>query len=175
MSRLSLIVPAAAVVLVFLLTGPGGAGGGDPAPRPVEDGGGCTNGCSLSKHDLPTLEASEFRDLLAAYAAGPLDETNAALETLLFHGDATVALLETRPPALPEEHARFLARELARRHARIELRVIDVDGRELVRLDPTTVTLGVKAHVHPTRSSLPPLEFSGTVKRVGLYHLWTRL
>jgi hypothetical protein len=135
----------------------------------------CKGGCTLGAHDVPTISEPELHDLLRQYATDPMSEESVALETLLFHGAETTRFLAATPDlVLDDERRVFLERELARRHAWIEFRVVTESGHERFRLDPTRVPLDIKQHVQPTFSSLPPLELNGTVKRVGLFHLWTR-
>ena len=53
---------------------------------------------------------------------------------------------------------------------------MDERGVERLRLGNRRVPLGVKKHLLPADpGDLPPPEISGTVRRVGLHHLWTRL
>ena len=70
----------------------------------------------------------------------------------------------------------LLEEELSRRTARLEVRFVNDADVERLRLEPTLVPLGVKQHLHPQHTlDLQPPEISGTVRRVGLRHLWTRL
>ncbi len=98
------------------------------------------------------------------------------LETLLFHAPQVVPYLrEEGCGALNSDHADFLKRELSRTHARIQLRVIDANGKERMTFD-RKVPIGEKQHLHPKEAEgFAPPEISFTVQRVGLRHLWTRL
>ena len=70
----------------------------------------------------------------------------------------------------------MLERELDRRHALLSVRLVDAAGKERLRLGPTRVPLGEKQHrLAEDTTDLQAPEVSGTVRRVGLHHLWTRL
>ena len=101
-------------------------------------------------------------------AAEPLDETGRAFETLLFYGRQARQLLES-------EGAAVLRRELARAHVRVSIRLTDERGVVRAELYPTRAPLD-RRHVFEMKThNVQPLVVSGTVKRVGLYHLWKRL
>lgn len=136
----------------------------------------CASGCAASRHPTPELTRTEFERLIIEYARGPLDETNTALESLMFYGRQTSAWLDElgeRP--LSEERARFLRSELRRTHALISFRIVDEYGVIRTHMPPTRVPLDRRHVFEMETEDLPPLETSGTVKRVGLHHLWTRL
>ncbi len=136
----------------------------------------CASGCAASNHATPELKQTEFRRLLAQYEQGPLDETNAALEELLFYGRQSTALLRRSSPSIPNgQHDEFLRRELKKTHAFLSFRIVDEQGIVRVEMKRTRIPLD-RRHVFDMKTKgLPPLVTSGTVKRVGLYHLWTRL
>lgn len=139
----------------------------------------CVGGCATAP--VPDLELSEreiaglLEDL--ALEPEPLGADSLAFEALLFHGPAVRRHLAAHGAAgLPAGHRTRLERELERRHAVLDLRVIDDRGEERVRFDGLTVPLGEKRHVRaPITRNLQPLEYSGTVVRVGEKHLWARL
>ena len=110
------------------------------------------------------------------YSYQPVNVASPALEELLYFGPQTLALLEQQGQAmLDTEHADFLRRELNRTHARISIRVIEQDGTRRSWLPPTRVPFD-RRHVFEMKTeSLQPLVTSGTVKRVGLHHIWARL
>jgi hypothetical protein len=137
----------------------------------------CATGCAAAQDTLPALTAFEYARLLELMRAEPLTGDNEALETLLFHGERTRELMEAHgTEELDEEQNAFLERELARDHVRLEVRLVTEDGRERAHLGPVRVPLGEKQHLHPENTTdLTPPEISGTVRRVGLNHLWTRL
>jgi hypothetical protein len=147
------------------------------APEQATDPAACVAGCGAAKdHPAPLSEAT-FHRLMKRFANEPVAEGSPALEALLFHHQDARGLLARRGPG-PLDPGRYeaLERELAREHAWIDVRVVDADGVERVRLGPHRVPLGIKQHIHPARiTRLQPLEISGTVRRVGLYHLWSRL
>ncbi len=136
----------------------------------------CASGCAASNHPTKELTTSGFRQLMTQCAAGPLDETNQAFETLLFFGRQTRVMLEREGygPLNPEQ-ARTLWRELSRTHARISIRVIDEHRVVRSSLKPTRVPFDRRHVFDMDTNNLQPLVTSGTVKRVGLHHLWTRL
>ncbi len=136
----------------------------------------CASGCAASRHPTPPLDREEFDRLMVEYARGPMDESNPALESLCFYGRQTAAWIEklgTRP--LSKERAAFLRRELERTHALISFRIVDEFGDVRTFMPPTRVPLDRRHVFEMETDRLPPLETSGTVKRVGLHHLWTRL
>lgn len=136
----------------------------------------CASGCAASNHPTPELQRAQLTKLLQACAEGPFDETNHALESLLYYGRQTAAMLGDAPArSLDSEQERLLRRELSRTHALVRFRVVDEQGAIRVTMPPTRVPLD-RRHVYDmTCKDLPPLVISGTVKRVGLHHLWTRL
>jgi hypothetical protein len=136
----------------------------------------CASGCAASSHATPELNRSEFQQLRARYEQGPLDETNAALEALLFYGRQSTALLRQLSPSSPlRKHDEFLRRELKKTHALLSFRIVDEKGIVRVEMNRTRVPLD-RRHVFDMKTrGLQPLVTSGTVKRVGLHHLWTRL
>lgn len=146
--------------------------------KPDEEGqGSCVGSCSAVKDDHPDLPTHRYHELIAQFAKQPLSEKSKALETLLFHhARAQTLLADHGAPGLDEKRRALLARELKRTHAWLEARLIDEHGVVRVHLKPTRVPLGIKQHLWPKDVvAIQPTEVSGTVKRVGLYHLWTRL
>lgn len=137
----------------------------------------CGPGCA-SANDAPgQLSTDEIERLLLRFAAEPMAPGSEALEGLLFAHHQVEPLLKARK-TLPLDAKReaFIRRELAKSHAWLDMRIVDAQGVERVRLGAIRVELGVKQHVAPSRLvRLQPLEVSGTVRRVGLDHLWTRL
>jgi hypothetical protein len=148
-----------------------------PSPAPDLDAKSCGPGCA-SANDAPgQLSKDEIEGLLLRFGTEPMARGSVALETLLFSHRQVEPLLKARK-ALPldAERETFLRTELAKSHAWLDMRVVDTHGVERVRLGALRVELGVKQHVAPRRLvGLQPLEVSGTVRRVGLDHLWTRL
>ena len=136
----------------------------------------CASGCAASRHPTETLTREQFFALRQEMTCGPLDETNRALETLLYYGRQSRDLLsrEGFGPLGPLQ-GEFLWAELARTHARISLRIVDESGQVRSKMHKTIVPLDRRHEFEMESHNLQPLITSGTVKRVGLDHLWTRL
>ena len=162
--------------LFFLNADPGNPTPGDPHLHdPQKEIEVCATGCSAVPALDKDLTEAKFRELIAAYATQPMSQESEALETLLFHGAATRALLDAEGFELDDEREAFLRRELAITHARVDVRVIDVHGEVRMHLGESRFPLGVKEHVHAHETSaLQAPEVSGTVHRVGVKHLWAR-
>jgi hypothetical protein len=136
----------------------------------------CASGCAASRHPTEELTESRFRRLIAQYAHQPISENSMALETLLYFGRQTREMLAAADQLhLDPERAAVLARELSVTHARISIRVVDREGEVRTWLSPTRVPFDRRHVFEMETSDVQPLVTSGTVKRVGLYHLWTRL
>ena len=101
---------------------------------------------------------------------------NIAFETLLYFGRQTAAMIQDYgTPHLSREGRAILIRELGRQHVRVSIRVVDQQGNKRSWIDDVRVPLD-RRHVFDMEArSLQPLVTSGTVKRVGQDHLWTRL
>ena len=173
-------IPAGLLIWVFGSGSAGSAGSARPvASTPTGDAAVPASACRTGCADLPlpAALAARLEGHVEGWLSLPAAEPGLDLETLLFHRREVGAWLDSPAAAdLPPARRSFLERELARDRARIELRVVDADGRERLRLDPTDVRLGKKAHLHPEHTlDLQPPEVAGTVERVGLTHLWTRL
>ncbi len=136
----------------------------------------CASGCALSRHPTGKLSTMRFRQLLQEYALEPITASSPALDELLFYGPQTRELIEADGiGAINSERAGFLWEELKRTHVRISLRVIDIHGEIRSWLPPTRVPLDRRHVFEMETENLQPLVTSGTVKRVGLDHLWVRL
>ncbi|MCA9264359.1 MAG: hypothetical protein KDA60_10945 [Planctomycetales bacterium] len=136
----------------------------------------CASGCAVSRHPTPRLQRLEFDLLLQRYARQPMDDSSLALETLLFYGPQTQAMIvQAGLRGLDEERREFLLQELRREHAEVSIRVVDEQGVLRGWVDRVRVPLD-RRHVFAMQTrDLPAFVTSGTVKRVGLDHLWTRL
>jgi len=136
----------------------------------------CASGCALSRHPTGELTSTHFIDLVKQFADGPLDDTNSALEELIYFGPQTRRLIETEGVGdLAMERARFLWDQLTVTHAKISIRVKDETGAVRTWIDATSVPFD-RRHVFAMKTNnVQPLVTSGTVKRVGLNHVWTRL
>lgn len=136
----------------------------------------CASGCALSRHPTGTLTRSRFQKLVRQYASEVAEDASPPLEELLFYGPQTTRLVEsTGAGELSPDRAEFLERQLKRTHAKISLRVIDINGEIRTWLKPTRVPLDRRHVFEMETRNLQPLITSGTVKRVGLDHLWVRL
>ena len=137
----------------------------------------CASGCALSRHPTPELLEEKFSELITAYAKEPMSQDSPALEELLFYGIQSKGfLLDFDESKLDPQRLAFLKRELDRDEVIAEFRIIDNDGKVRVGLPPTSVNLDRRYVFEPlnTQNFQPP-EASGTIKRVGLNHLWQRI
>lgn len=136
----------------------------------------CASGCAASNHPTEELTPARFQRLVSRFATEPIDETSEAFETLLYFGRQTKVFLDLYGDSpLDGARAAALRRELSRTHARIEIRVVDEQGNPRSWLPPTRVPLDRRHVFQMSTEDVQPLVTSGTVKRVGLYHVWTRL
>lgn len=136
----------------------------------------CASGCAVSRHPTEELSDASFEDLIQQYANEPMGEESQALETLLFFGPQSLQRLEQHGcGVLDQQRFDFLRQELQRTHARIAIRVVDESGVVRTWLPSTRVPLDRRHVFTMDVQNVQPLVTSGTVKRVGLYHLWTRL
>lgn len=136
----------------------------------------CASGCAASRHPTNELTKSKYLWLLKQFAEEPMSEDSPALESLLFYGRQTLVWMNrlgTEP--LDKKRTAFLKRQLTRTHALISFRIVDEHGETRVFMPPTRVPLDRRHEFRMETKDLPPLITSGTVKRVGLHHLWTRL
>lgn len=137
----------------------------------------CASGCALSRHPTPELPKQKFLDLVQAYSTEPMSEDSPALEELLFFGaQAKYYLRNSEEIALDAQRLAFLKKELSRDKVVAEFRILDDSGVVRVGLPPTEVGLDRRYVFEPlnTQDFQPP-EASGTVKRVGLNHVWQRI
>lgn len=136
----------------------------------------CASGCAVSRHPTGKLTQRRFKKLLQKFSQAPLDESNSALEELLYYGPQTGQMIERfGSDGLGMEQARFLRKQLEYTHARISIRVVDQHGVVRTWLDHSLVPFDRRHVFEMETRDLQPLVTSGTVKRVGLNHLWTRL
>lgn len=136
----------------------------------------CASGCAASRHPTRTLSEEDYLQLIEEYKIEPIDQTNNALEALLYYGPQTKEYIQNIGYGdLDSERATFLWEQLKCTSAKISLRVVDQNGVTRSWLDATTVPFD-RRHVFDMKTSeLQPLVTSGTVKRVGLNHAWVRL
>ena len=131
--------------------------------------------CGDARHPTPPLLKEDFETLLARYAVDTIDDS-AALDTLCYYGVQTRDMLaEHGAGALDKDHEAFLLRELSRTYVYLSVRVTDDEGIVRVSFDHHKVNIDERNHhaVDAVNNVIPP-EISGTVKRVGLYHIWSR-
>lgn len=148
----------------------------------------CASGCSANAHPTKPLTKKEFHRLMGEYARQPIreDKPDSALEELLYFNRQTLLFMDRDGPIyfdgqgqeqrLEAERAAFLRRELSRRHVYVEVRVVDENG--VIRLwnKPARVPMDIRHGFVMENNRFPQYtEPTGTVKRVGLYHLWQRI
>lgn len=136
----------------------------------------CASGCAASRHPTDTLTQSYFHELLDRFAVEPLSENSPALEELLYFGPQTKSMIEDSGfSPLDSSRASLLWEQLQISHAKISIRVVDESGEVRTWLEPTLVPFDRRHVFKMETNNLQPLVTSGTVKRVGLNHLWVRL
>ncbi len=136
----------------------------------------CASGCAASRHPTMPLVNTEFHQLLHEFASQPIDESSPAFEKLLYYGKQTQERLQRYGHgSLDPLRKMALQRELKKTHASVQIRLVDEHGEVRSWLPPTSVPLDRRHVFDMEAKGVQPLVTSGTVKRVGLYHLWTRL
>ncbi len=136
----------------------------------------CASGCATSNHPTEKLTREHLGQLLRRYAVEPMDETSLAFETLLYYGRQTRNMMAGQSSAVLDPlRKEVLRHELTRTHARISLRLVDDEGIVRASLPPTKVPFDRRHEFEMDVHRVQPLITSGTIKRVGLYHIWTRL
>lgn len=137
---------------------------------------GCATGCSAVPESAYTLPRAEIRRCIDAMATQQVGTASIELETLLFHsGDVRRFAHHHGLDPLSTDRQAFLRRHLAMREASVSVRVTDESGIERIRF-AQNVPIGEKQHLHvDDATDITPPELGFTVKRVGLYHLWTRI
>ena len=136
----------------------------------------CASGCSLSRHPTPPLTQAHFQELVKAYAGQPMSEESPALEELLYFGPQTLRWLDCEETPLDAARLGLLRSELRHRRVKVEFRLLDDQGVARVWMPPQTVPLDIRQVFEPLQTvDFQPPEASGTVKRVGLHHIWQRI
>ncbi len=136
----------------------------------------CASGCAASRHPTRELSEEHFFELMKFFPVEPLNQTNNSLEELVYFGPQTKAMIERHGfQGLSREYAEFLWEQLKVTHAKISIRVIDESGEIRTWLPPTSVPFDRRHVFQMETKNLQPLVTSGTVKRVGLNHIWARL
>jgi hypothetical protein len=149
---------------------------GPSGSHAVEVTRGCAGGCARAHLPDEKLAAEQIEPLLAAIAKQAPGEPSLQLDTLLFHGAKVAEYIDAYGHApLTDAQARFLDAELAKKHAMLEIRLIDDQGAERARLDPTRVPLGIHFDLELSRAQdLQPPRVTGTLARVGVDYVWSR-
>ena len=136
----------------------------------------CASGCAISRHPTSTLTKEKFERLLTGFADGPMQDTNKFLEELVYFGPQTRKLIQSAGVGqLDSRRAKFLWDQLTYTHARISIRVTDEQGVVRTWIEPTRVPFDRRHVFEMQTNDVQPLVTSGTVKRVGLNHIWARL
>jgi len=136
----------------------------------------CASGCAASHHPTEQLTDRDFEQLLVDYSVEPITEAGKAFETLLYYGRQVTVLLDRHGSGpLDSLRAEILKQELARGHAEVSIRIVDESGVVRALLPPTSVPLDRRHEFKLDPHDLQPLIASGTIKRVGRDHIWTRL
>ena len=136
----------------------------------------CASGCAASRHPTGTLSQAKYHWLLRRFAEQPMDETSPALESLLYYGRQTSLWMQRQGTGkLSKSRVDFVRRELKKTHVILRFRIVDEHDVVRVSIPPTRVPLDRRHVFKMDTKNLPALITSGTVKRVGLHHLWTRL
>ena len=136
----------------------------------------CASGCAASNHPTERLTRKHFEQLIRRYAVGPMDETDLAFETLLYYGRQTREMMVGQSfSVLDPLRLEVLRHELRRPGAKVSIRLVDDEGNVRASLPPTKVPFDRRHEFKMDTNRVQPLITSGTIKRVGLYHIWARL
>ena len=135
----------------------------------------CASGCAVSRHPTQLLTKKRFLELCKQYRADEPGVDSESLDSLIFYGSQTVRHLKMNPSALPRKHFAFLSQQLDLSQLIVELRVIEEGGRVRVSLPPTKVPQHIRQEFAMDVADLNTTITSGTLKRVGLNHVWQRL
>lgn len=132
-------------------------------------------GCGDARHLTRRLNENEFRELMRSYAAEPT-EGGSALDSLCYYGPQALFMLDAVGECgLEKMKAARLRAELRRDHVYFSVRVIDENGVERLTLKNSYTPFDANVHHHLNATKdVPPCEISGTLKRVGLHHIWAR-
>ena len=136
----------------------------------------CASGCAVSRHPTEQLSQEKFKRLLTEYTYEPINQTNNALEELLYYGSQSRKWIESIGVGdLDRKRATFLWKELKLDHVQVSIRVTDQAGIVRSWIKPTRVPLDRRHIFSMETKQVQSLVTSGTVKRVGLNHAWVRL
>ncbi len=136
----------------------------------------CASGCALSRHPTGKLSSTRYLELIDAFSSGSDTQSKSALEELLFYGPQTKTMFADYGPGnLSKSKTNLLTDQLQFSHAYVSIRVVDQQGIVRTWLDPTRVPFDRRHVFEMQTKNLQPLVTSGTLKRVGLDHVWMRL
>lgn len=136
----------------------------------------CASGCAASHHPTEELSAEHYHRLIKRFSSQPLNQDSSALEELLYFGPQTSQLISQHGTGnLDSKRQRFLIEQLRFGHAKVSIRVVDEHGETRCWLEPTRVPFDRRHVFHMQANNVQELVTSGTVKRVGLHHIWMRL
>lgn len=144
------------------------------AGETAEDTAPACIGCGDARHPTPRLTQIEYKRLMAAY--GSEDGEDAALDSLCYYGPQAAYMLETAGDCgVDTKKIERLKAELARDHVYFSVRVVDENNVERLTLSRSYTPFDANVHHHLSQIvNTPPCEISGTIKRIGLYHIWAR-
>ncbi|MEM7474191.1 MAG: hypothetical protein AAF483_04305 [Planctomycetota bacterium] len=134
----------------------------------------CASGCAVSRHPTPEFKEAHFHQLWEEYLRQSPSLDSQVLDELIFYGPQTKKFLKTIPGE-KSSHRAFLQQELAKDQLVLEIRVVDEFGVSRLALPPTTVPQHVRQEFVMNTQGIQPALTSGTLKRVGLRHIWQRL
>ena len=140
----------------------------------------CASGCAVSNHPTGTLSRDHFNRLISQFDVLATNDSlaakkRAALDSLLFFGPQTTSMLQRLPDVIGGPNRAELQRHLETTHARISIRVVDEHGVTRSWIPPTRVPFDRRHVFEMETAQLQSHVASGTVKRVGVDRLWTRL
>ena len=136
----------------------------------------CASGCALSRHPTRRLTRWRFEELMDRLSTARGEASYRVWDELVYYGAQSRQFLESYPlDRLRGESVSRLRRELARDHVRIQIRVVDQHGAVCSWLPETRIPLDRRHVFDMETDGLQSLVTSGTVKRVGMDHLWVRL
>jgi hypothetical protein len=144
----------------------------DPTYQPAKPA--CAS-CGDARHPTAPLNKEEYEALIKQYALEPVDQSD-ALDALCYYGVQTRVMMEQYGVGeLDEGHASFLREEISRTHVIMSVRVTDENGVVRVSFDERRIPLDYRGHHAVDKAvDVTPPEISGTIKRVGLHHIWSR-
>ncbi len=133
----------------------------------------CASGCALSRHPTPALTQERYQELLQGYLE---HNSEKALDELLYFGSQTRLKLGQDQNLKSGPELDLLKKELERNRVLVSFRLVDAEGLERVRMPAMSVPLDIRHVFEPLQAvDVQPPEASGTVKRVGLNHIWQRI